>query len=95
MSEILEIRKTKIKEAMEETTDVYNKLGLNMNEIEIVSRCQNVSAKVVIAKEQLEEEAEKVLEEQQTPTSLKAIKWMPAICSTLAIILSIISMLLK
>lgn len=92
---MLEIRKTKIKEAMEETTDVYNKLGLNMNEIEIVSRCQNVSAKAVIAMEQLDEEAEKTLEEQQTPTNMKVIKWMPAICSTLAIILSIISMLLK
>lgn len=90
-----EIRRTKIKEAMKETLNVYEKLGLNMTEIEIVSRSQNISAKVMIAKKQLETEAEEALEEQRTPMKMKIIKWMPVICSTLAIILSIISMLLK
>lgn len=52
-----EIRRTKIKEAMKETLNVYEKLDLNMTEIEIVSRSQNVVAKVVIAKKQLETEA--------------------------------------
>lgn len=87
-----EIRRTKIKEAMKETLNVYEKLDLNMTEIEIVSRSQNVAAKVTIAKKQLETEAEERLEEQQTPMKIKIIKWMPAICSTLAIILSIISL---
>lgn len=82
-----EIRRTKIKEAMKETLNVYEKLDLNMTEIEIVSRSQNVAAKVTIAKKQLETEAEERLEEQQTPMKIKIIKWMPAICSTLAIIL--------
>ena len=53
-----EIRRTKIKEAMKETLNVYEKLDLNMTEIEIVSRSQNVAAKVTIAKKQLETEAE-------------------------------------
>lgn len=90
-----EIRKTKIKEAMKEILNVYEKLDLNMTEIEIVSRSQNVAAKVTIAKKQLETEAEERLEEQQTPMKIKIIKWMPAICSTLAIILSIISLILR
>ena len=81
-----EIRRTKIKEAMKETLNVYEKLDLNMTEIEIVSRSQNVAAKVAIAKKQLETEAEERLEKQQTPMKTKIIKWMPAICSTLAII---------
>ena len=90
-----EIRKTKIKEAIKETSNVYEKLDLNMTEIEIVSRSQNVAAKVAIAKKQLETEAEETLEEQQTPMKMKITKWMPAICSTLAIILSVISLVLK
>mgnify|MGYP006973688942 CR=1 FL=1 len=90
-----EIRRTKIKEAIKETSNVYEKLDLNMTEIEIVSRSQNIAAKVMIAKKQLETEAEEALEEQQTPMKMIIIKWMPAICSTLAIVLSIISMLLK
>lgn len=90
-----EIRRTKIKEAMKETLNVYEKLDLNMTEIEIVSRSQNVVAKVAIAKKQLETEAEERLEEQQTPMKIKIIKWMPAICSTLAIVLSIISLILR
>ena len=90
-----EIRKTKIKEAMKETSNVYEKLDLNMTEIEIVSRSQNIAAKVTIAKKQLETEAEETLEEQQTPMKMKITKWMPAICSTLAIILSVISLVLR
>lgn len=90
-----EIRRTKIKEAMKETLNVYEKLDLNMTEIEIVSRSQNVATKVAIAKKQLETEAKERLEEQQTPMKTKIIKWMPAICSTLAIILSIISLILR
>lgn len=90
-----EIRRTKIKEVIKETTDVYKKAGLNMTEIEIVSRSQNVAARAAIAKKQLEAEADKFLEEKQTPTKNKIIKWMPAICSTLAIILSVISLVLK
>ena len=62
---------------------------------DIVSRSQNVAAKVEIAKKQLETEADKFIEEKQTPTKYKIIKWMPAICSTLAIILSVISLVLK
>lgn len=89
------IRKTKIKEAMEETMEVYDRLGLNMTEIEIVSRSQNVATKVEIAKKQLEKETEEVFEKQQTPMKIKIIKWMPAICSTLAIVLSIISLVLR
>ena len=90
-----EIRRTKIKEAMKETLNVYEKLDLNMTEIEIVSRSQNVAAKVTIAKKQLETEADKFLEKKQTPTENKIIKWMPTICSTLAIILSVISLVLR
>lgn len=90
-----EIRRTKIKEAMKETLDMYKKMDLNITEIEIVSRSQNVAAKVAIAKKQLETETEKELEAQQTSTKTKIIKWMPAICSTLAIILSIISLVLR
>lgn len=90
-----EIRRTKIKEAIKETSNVYEKLDLNMTEIEIVSRSQNVAARATLAKKQLETEAEEALEEQQTPMKMIIIKWMPAICSTLAIILSIISMLLN
>lgn len=56
-----EIRRTKIKEAMKETLNVYEKLDLNMTEIEIVSRSQNVATKVAIAKKQLETEAEERL----------------------------------
>lgn len=90
-----EIRRTKIKEAIKETSNVYEKLGLNMTEIEIISRSQNVSAKVIIAKKQLETEAEEILEEQRTPMKMKIIKWMPSICSTLAIVLSIIGLVLR
>ena len=90
-----EIRKTKIKEAMKEILNVYEKLDLNMTEIEIVSRSQNVAARVAIAKKQLETEAEERFEEQQTPMKTKIIKWMPTICSTLAIVLSIISLVLR
>lgn len=56
-----EIRRTKIKEAMKETLNVYEKLDLNMTEIEIVSRSQNVATKVAIAKKQLETEAAAIL----------------------------------
>lgn len=90
-----EIRKTKIKEAMKETGDVYEKLNLNMTEIEIATRCQNIAAKVVIAKKQLETEAAERFEEQQTSMKTKIMKWMPAICSTLAIVLSVISLVLR
>ncbi len=90
-----EIRRIKIKEAMKETMNVYSRLGLNMTEIEIVSRSQNVAARVEIAKKQIETETEEALEEQQTPMKMKIIKWMPAICSTLAIALSIISLVLR
>lgn len=89
-----EIRRTKIKEAIKETLNVYEKLDLNMTEIEIVSRSQNVAAKVTIAKKQLETEAEERLEEQQTPVKTKNIKWMPAICSTLVVVLLIIGLVL-
>ena len=89
-----EIRRTKIKEAMKETLNVYEKLDLNMTEIEIVSRSQNVATKVAIAKKQLETEAEERLEEQQTPVKTKNIKWMPAICSTLVVVLLIIGLVL-
>lgn len=89
-----EIRRTKIKEAMKETLNVYEKLDLNTTEIEIVSRSQNVGAKVMIAKKQLETEAEERLEEQQTPVKTKNIKWMPAICSTLVVVLLIIGLVL-
>lgn len=89
-----EIRRTKIKEAMKETLNVYEKLDLNTTEIEIVSRSQNVGAKVMIAKKQLETEAEEGLEEQQTPVKTKNIKWMPAICSTLVVVLLIIGLVL-
>lgn len=89
-----EIRKTKIEEAMEETLNVYDRLDLNMTEIEIVSRSQNVGAKVMIAKQQLKTEAEEILEEQQTPAKTKNIKWMPAICSTLVVVLLIIGLVL-
>ena len=44
-----EIRRTKIKEAMKETLNVYEKLDLNMTEIEIVSRSQNVATGVAVA----------------------------------------------
>ena len=90
-----EIRRTKIKEAIKETSNVYEKLDLNMKEIEIISRSQNVAAKVAIAKKQLETEAKGKFEEQQTPMKTKITKWMPAICSTLAIVLSIISLVLR
>ena len=53
-----EIRRTKIKEAMKETLNVYEKLDLNMTEIEIVSRSQNVATKDAIEEKQLETEAE-------------------------------------
>lgn len=89
-----EIRKTKIEEAMEETLNVYDRLDLNMTEIEIVSRSQNVGAKVMIAKQQLKTEAEEILEEQQTPAKTKNIKRMPAICSTLVVVLLIIGLVL-
>lgn len=89
-----EIRRTKIKEAMKEALNVYEKLDLNTTEIEIVSRSQNVGAKVMIAKKQLETEAEERLEEQQTPVKTKNIKWMPAICSTLVVVLLIIGLVL-
>lgn len=89
-----EIRKTKIEEAMEETLNVYERLDLNMTEIEIVSRSQNVGAKVMIAKQQLKTEAEEILKEQQTPVKTKNIKWMPAICSTLVVALLIIGLIL-
>lgn len=90
-----EIRRTKIKEAIKETSNVYEKLDLNMTEIEIVSRSQNVAARAALAKKQLETEADKFLEKKQTPTKNKIIKWMPAVCSTLAIILSVISLVLR
>ena len=90
-----EIRRTKIKEAIKETSNVYEKLDLNMTEIEIVSRSQNVAARATLAKKQLETEADKFLEKKQTPTKNKIIKWMPAVCSTLAIILSVISLVLR
>ena len=90
-----EVRKTKVKEAMEETLNVYDRLGLNMTEIEIVSRSQNVTAKVEIAKKQLEKETEEVFEKKQTPMKTNITEWMPAIYSTLAIALSIISLVLR
>ena len=62
-----EIRRTKIKEAMKETLNVYEKLDLNMTEIEIVSRSQNVAAKVTIAKKQLETEAGDEILAKMTP----------------------------
>ena len=90
-----EIRKTKIKEAMKETGDVYEKLNLNMTEIELISRSQNISARVVIAEKQFETETEEILEKKQTPMKTKIMKWMPTICSTLAIVLSVISLVLR
>lgn len=90
-----EIRRTKMEEAIKETLNVYDRLDLNVTEIEIVSRSQNVAARVAIAKKRLETGAEETLEEQQTPMKMKITKWMPVICSILAIILSIISLVLR
>ena len=90
-----EIRKTKIKEAMKRTLNVYEELDLNMTEIELVSRSQNISARVEMAEKQLETETEEALEKKQTPMKTKIMKWMPTICSTLAIVLSVISLLLR
>lgn len=90
-----EIRRTKMEEAIKETLNVYDRLDLNVTEIEIVSRSQNVAARVAIAKKRLETEAEETLEEQQTSMKMKIAKWMPIICSILAIILSIISLVLR
>lgn len=58
-----EIRRTKIKEAIKETSNVYEKLDLNMTEIEIVSRSQNVAARATLAKKQLETEADEQIED--------------------------------
>lgn len=90
-----EIRKTKIKEAVKRTLNVYEELDLNMTEIELISRSQNISARVVMAEKQLETETEEVLEKKQTPMKTKIMKWMPTICSTLAIVLSVISLVLR
>ncbi len=90
-----EMRRAKIQEAVKETTDVYDRLGLNMTEVEIVSRSQNVAAKVMLAKKQLEEEAEEVLERQQTTVKEKFNNRMPAIFSTFALVMSIISLFLR
>ena len=90
-----EIRKERIKEALKKAEDIYNRLELNMTEIEIVTRSQNVAARVMLAKKQLETEAEETLEEQRTLIKMKVIKWMPTICSTLALALAIISLVLK
>lgn len=90
-----EIRKTKIKEAVKRTLNVYEELDLNMTEIELISRSQNISARAVMAEKQLETETEAVLEKKQTPMKTKIMKWMPAICSILAIILSVISLVLR
>lgn len=90
-----EIEKGKIRKAVNETNKIYFELGLDYTEIEIVTRCQNVAARVAIEKERLETEAEKAIKEQQTPIKMKIIKWMPTICSTLAIVISIISLTLR
>ncbi|MEZ3485998.1 MAG: hypothetical protein K1W22_05225 [Lachnospiraceae bacterium] len=94
-----ELRQDKIKQAREETNEVFERHGLNLTEIEIVTRAENVAAKVMMAKKELESDAKKMFKEQtQTPQEkIKQItsKWLPAIVGTVAVILSIISMLFK
>ena len=92
---VRDIEKGKIRKAVNETNKIYFELGLDYTEIEIVTRCQNIAARVAIEKERLETEAEKAIKEQQTPIKMKIIKWMPIICSTLAIVMSIISLALR
>ena len=91
-----ELRIDKIKQAMEETNERH---GLNLTEIEIITRTGNIAAKVMLEKKELENDAKKVIKEQtQTPQEkIKQItsKWLPAIVGIVAMILSIISMLFK
>jgi len=94
-----ELRIDKIKQAMEETNEVFERHGLNLTEIEIITRTGNIAAKVMLEKKELENDAKKVIKEQtQTPQEkIKQItsKWLPAIVGIVAMILSIISMLFK
>lgn len=90
-----ELRKDKIRQAIKETAEVFRKLGLNMSEIEIVTRSGNVSARVEMAKKEMEDDARKWIEKPQTKTKNKIVMILPAITSLTAIIISLISIFLK
>lgn len=88
-----EIKKGKIRKAMKKTNKIYSELGLDYTEIEIVTRCQNVAARVGIAKTQLDEETKAMIEQTRESKKTQILEWMPAVCSILAILIVLISFL--
>lgn len=88
-----ELRKDKIHRAIEEVTEVFRKLDLNMTEIEIVTRSGNVSARIRMAMKEMEDEAREYIEKSQTKSTNKIVMILPAITSATAVLISIISII--
>ena len=88
-----ELRKDKIHQAVKEMSETFEKLGLNMTEIEIVTRSGDIAAKVRMANKQLEDEARELTEKSQEKVTKRVVTFLPAITSITAIIISMISIL--
>lgn len=91
----MELRRDKIRQAVKEMSETFEKLDLNKEEIEIVTRSGNVCARIQMAVKEMEDEAREYIEKSQTKLSEKIVKILPAITSIAAIIISIISILAK
>lgn len=91
----MELRRDKIRQAVKEMSEIFEKLDLNKEEIEIVTRSGNVGVRIQMAVKEMEDEAREYIEKSQTKPSKKIVKILPAITSLAAIIISIISILAK
>ncbi|MBD5449702.1 MAG: hypothetical protein HDR28_06030 [Lachnospiraceae bacterium] len=87
-----ELRKEKVRQAVKEMTEMFERLELSMAEIELVTRSGNVSARVQIAVSEMEVEAR---EYKEKPQKISKSRLFTTVCSALAIIISAIAVLLK
>lgn len=90
-----EISKENIREFIRRGCAVKEELNMTMQEVEIATRSMCTGARVYMAKEAMEEDIKKGVEDELHPATAKEkiLKWLPSICGTLAIILSAISIL--
>ncbi len=90
-----ELRKEKVRLATKETAETFERLELNEEEIEIVTRSMNTAIRVQRIKKEMEDAARSYIEEKQEKTVDKIAKHSPAIISGCAIAISIASILIQ
>lgn len=90
-----EINRENIREFIRRGCAAKEELNMTMQEVEIATRSMCTGTRVYMAKEAMEEDIKKGVEDELHPPTAKdkVIKWLPTICSTIAVILSAISIL--